>query len=96
VRAQRGGWPCKALGCPNRVIDVGTGRTPEFCSDTCRVRAWRNRDHDRLAIRAAERLSTLDETALIRALAALPKSALRVLAVDADTATQAEQRFTLP
>lgn len=76
------GLTCARPGCPNGVTQAGRGRERAYCSGTCRSQAHKDRERLALAIRAAARLRTLNEDQLVGVLAALPASALTVLAPD--------------
>lgn len=70
---------CAAPGCSNRVGGSVRGRRPDFCSDTCRQRAHRQRRHELDAILVADLIAESPDRAVRLALAALQPSALAVL-----------------
>lgn len=71
---------CACPGCPELLPpDPGTGRQRLFCSDVCRQREWRLRQHDRLALEVTGLAQTAPAPTLLAALVGLRPAPLAEL-----------------
>lgn len=80
---------CEGCGLPFLVELGRPGRQPRHCSATCRGRASRERQRRRLVQDLAARLPAASDRALLKALSALPGSAVTTLHRELQRATQA-------
>jgi len=90
---QVGRWPVTTTVCegPGCVVDVaqGEGGQPRrFCSDGCRLRAWREHRRGELAGIVAGLALEAHPSVLVAALAALPDASLRHLRTRLSGATE--------
>lgn len=67
---------CSAPGCTNPVNHQPAGRGRDYCSDTCRKRAFRAREHFQTVLDVAELVRTAPDGPLLVALAGCETPAL--------------------